>query len=218
MVMERIRVIIVEDHFLMRLWLRKTLTSKEFGMEVEIVGEAADAAQFYALLRDGVVADLVILDIRLPDESGIDIARHLKNEKSELKILIHSAENSNELIKQIITLKVGGFVSKGTNPKELRRAMESVLDGVKYFGKDIAKLMHNVKIAKSEVCETVFTNRELDILRLAAQGLYSKEIGEKLGMNPKTVNVHKSNIFKKLGINNSVELAHYALNMGFIKG
>ncbi len=216
--MEKIRVIIVDDHFLVRLGLNHTLTSKNFGLEVDIVGEAADATQFYALLRDGVIADLVLLDIRLPDESGIAIARRLIEEKSELKILILSAESSDDVIEQIAGLNIGGFISKGVNPQELRRAIESVLDGVEYYGKDIAKLMHNFKVAKSEVSDTQFTSKELEVLRLAAQGLYSKEIAEKLGMSPKTVSVHKSHIFKKLGINNSVELAHYALKMGFIKG
>ncbi len=215
--MKKIRVIIVDDHFLVRLGLRQTLTSKDFGREVEIVGEAGDAAEFYSLISNSIIADLVLLDIRLPDESGIDIARRICNENIDLKILILSAESGDDVIEQIAGLDIGGFVSKGIKPRELRRAMESVLDGVEYFGKDIAKLMHNVKVAKSEVCESVFTSKELEVLNLAAQGLYSKEIGDKLGISPKTVSVHKSNIFKKLGINNSVELTHYALKMGFIK-
>ncbi len=216
--MRKTRVIIVDDHFLVRLGLRQTLLSKDFGMEVEIVGEAGDAAQFYSLLSDGIQADIVLLDIRLPDESGIEIARRLNKEGNELKILILSAENSNEVIKQIASLDIGGFVSKHVSSNELCRAMESVIDGVEYFGRDIAKLLHNIKVANSDVNESIFTTKELDVLRLAAQGLYSKEIAEKLGMSPKTVSVHKSNIFKKLGINNSVELAHYAIKMGFIKG
>ncbi len=216
--MAKIKIIIVDDHFLVRVGLRKTILASDFGLDIDIVAEAGDAAEFYSILESGIEVDMVLLDIRLPDESGIEIAKRLNAEYPDLKILILSAETDDDVIESIFELNVGGFVSKGVTPANLCRAIESVMDGVKYFGKDIALLMHNIKVAKSEVEDVVFTSKELEVLQLSAQGMYSKEIAEKLGMSSKTVSVHKSHIFKKLGINNSVELVHYALKMGFIKG
>ncbi len=216
--MEKVKAIIVDDHFLVRVGLRNTLTSSGFGVDVEVVAEAASMAEFYDLLASGVDADIVLLDILLPDGSGLDIARRLCDERPDLKILILSAESSDEVIEQMMSINIGGFISKGVTTAELSRAIDSVMDDVKYYGKDIARLMHSVKVSKSALCESNFTDKELEVLRLAAQGAYAKEIADKMGISPKTVSVHKNRIFKKLGINNSVELVHYALKMGFIKG
>ncbi len=216
--MSKVKVIIVDDHFLVRVGLRNTLTAPNFGLDVEIVAEAASMAEFYALLDDGVDADIVLLDIVLPDGSGLDIARRLCDEYPAIKILILSAENSDEVIEKMMSINIGGFISKGATTVEIRRAIENIMDDVEYFGKDIARLMHSVKVSKSALCESNFTDKELEVLRLAAQGVYAKEIADKLGISPKTVSVHKNRIFKKLGINNSVELVHYALKMGFIRG
>lgn len=215
--MKKVKVIIVDDHFLVRVGLRNTLTSPNFGLDIEIAAEAASMAEFYTLLEGGVDADIVLLDIVLPDGSGLDIARRLCDEHPNLKILILSAENSDEVIEKMMNINIGGFISKGVTSTELRRA-ESIMDDIEYYGKDIARLMHSVKVSKSALSKNNFTEKELEVLHLSAQGFYAKEIADNMGISPKTVSVHKSNIFKKLGINNSVELVTYALKMGFIKG
>ncbi len=215
--MRKVKVIIVDDHFLVRVGLRNTLISPNFGLDIEIVAEAGSMAEFYTLLDSGVEADIVLLDIVLPDGSGLDIARRLCDERPNLKILILSAESSDEVIRQMMEINIGGFISKGVTTAELSRAIDSVMDDIEYYGKDIARLMHSVKVSKSALNESNFTEKELEVLHLSAQGFYAKEIADQMGISPKTVSVHKSNIFKKLGINNSVELVTYALKMGLIK-
>lgn len=215
--MAKIKVIIVDDHFLVRAGLRNTLLAPNFGLNIDIVAEAASMAEFYQMLDDGLQADIVLLDIVLGDGSGLDIARRLCDDRPKMKILILSAESSDEVIEQMMKINISGFISKGVTSAELARAIDSILYGMEYYGNDIARLMHNVKVSKLAAGESYFTDKELEVLRYAAQGDYAKEIAEKMGISPKTVSVHKSHIFKKLGINNSVELVHYALKMGLIK-
>ncbi len=215
--MKTVRIIIIEDHYLIRLGLRNTFLKEDFDLKVEVVGEAANAKQLYTILEEGLEADLLLLDIKLPDESGIEIAKRISIEYPYLKILILSAENSDEIIEQLLSVKINGFISKGGTPKELFRAIDSVTDGFEYYGKDIATLMHNIKVARIDFDESQFTTKEIAVIKLAAKGLYSKEIADELDMSPKTVSVHKSNIFRKLGINNTAELVRYAIKMGFVR-
>ena len=94
--------------------------------------------------------------------------------------------------------------------------MEYVAEGAEYYGRDIASLIHYVRVNRKEEEEAVFTPRENEVIRLCAEGLSAKEISERLSINIATVNTHKNNIFKKLGINSSVGLARYAIKHGII--
>ncbi len=215
--MKTIKIIIVEDHFLLRMGLRNTFKKPEGDIQVEVVAEAATASAFYQLLNKGVDADIVLLDIKLPDESGIEIAKRLEILAPKLKILVLSAETNEETVLELMKVRIGGFISKSVNPPELFRAIESVSEDVPYYGKDIAKLMQNIRLSILSKSQIKFTPKELAILKLSGEGLYAKEIATKLCISYQTVGVHKSNIFKKLGINSSVELVKYAIKMGFVQ-
>ncbi len=215
--MQIVRTIIVEDHFLVRIGLKNTFQTQHNNMLVDVVGEAGTISEFYELIESGIEADLVLLDIHLPDGTGVEIAHYINKNSINLKILALSAENSITMIEQVVAAKVGGFISKSCSADVLFSAIDSVMNNIEYYGKDIAALLHNVRIANIELDDTYFTPKELEVLKLAAEGFYSKEIGSKLSISAKTVSVHKTNIFKKLGINNSVELVKYAIRMGFVK-
>ncbi len=216
--MKTIRVIIVDDHFLVRVGLRNTLEMKnDEDFQIEVVGEAANAKEFYALLEQGLEADIVLLDLNLPDETGGQIAKRIISSGSEMKILILSAENSHEMVGQLLDVEINGFIGKGGPPRELFRAIESICSGVNYYGKDMAALLHSIVVSKENVEEDIFTPTEFKVLKLAATGAYTKEIADELDMNVKTVSVHKTRIFKKLGINSNSELVLYAIKKGLIK-
>lgn len=210
---DKIRVILVDDHQLFRLGLRGAIETP--GSEIEIVGEAGSGKEFFELLPT-VKSDIVLLDISLPDISGIDIAKRLHTENPELKILVLSAETGEDTIVQLTQTGINGFVSKSVPVEELHRAIEYVADGAEYYGRDISKLIHYIHVAR-ENGKNDFTTRENDIIAMCAEGLSAKEIADKLNIGLSTVNTHKNNIFKKLGINNSVELVRYALKKGIIK-
>ncbi|MDL2228530.1 response regulator transcription factor [Bacteroidales bacterium OttesenSCG-928-K03] len=211
-----IKLIIVEDHALFRLGLTSALSSDK--LEISIIGEAEDAKSLFTLLET-CQPDLIILDILLPDISGIEVARQLRKDYPEIKILAISSENTLDIVHPLLDIGIHGFISKNQSTSDdLLEAIESIMNGFEYFGRDIASVIYNVYVAKKRTENILypFTNREKDIIALCKDGLLSKEIAERLRISPRTVEVHKNNIFKKLGINSTMELTLYALKYDII--
>ena len=211
--MDPTKIIMVEDHQLFRLGISTALKSQP--EKYNVVGEASNAAEFFQIIET-TDADIVLLDIHLPDQSGIEIARKLIQLRPAMKILVLSAENDAETISKLIETGINGFISKNATMKELFIAINYIEEGAEYFGKDISKIIRDIKVAKKDGKEQ-FTERENEIIALCSEGLTAKEIAERMYINVATVNTNKNNIFKKLGINNSVELVIYAMKNGIIK-
>ena len=212
-----INVIVVDDHPLFRMGIKASFRKGK--SDIVIIGEADTGAGFFRLLENGV-PDLVLLDINLPDISGIEIARRLKQEYPTVKILAVSAEDTAETVKALVDLGIDGFISKrkgGT--EELVEAIHSIMNGLEYYGKDISAIIYDVFVSKKKTAAPTheFTDREKDIIKACKDGLLCKEIAIQLGISINTINTHKRNIFKKLDINNTVEMVQYALKNGFIK-
>ncbi|MBQ8070666.1 MAG: response regulator transcription factor [Bacteroidales bacterium] len=207
------KIIMVEDHQLFRLGISTALKSQP--EKYNVVGEASNAAEFFQIIET-TDADIVLLDIHLPDQSGIEIARKLIQLRPAMKILVLSAENDAETISKLIETGINGFISKNATMKELFIAIDYIEEGAEYFGKDISKIIRDIKVAKKDGKDQ-FTERENEIIALCSEGLTAKEIADRMYINVATVNTHKNNIFKKLGINNSVELVIYAMKNGIIK-
>jgi len=211
-----ITAILVEDHEIYRLGIKSAFENNE--PDIEIVAEAETGAEFFALLK-AKKADIVLLDIGLPDMSGVEIARRLKKEKPEMKILVTSTENTEETIKELVDIGIDGFISKregGT--KMMIEAIRSIMNGLEYFGKDIAQIIYKVYVAKKKTTEVTaeFTEIERKVIELCRTGLPSKQIADRLNLSPRTIENHKSRIFHKLGINNTVEMVQYAMKKGII--
>jgi DNA-binding NarL/FixJ family response regulator len=210
-----IKTIIVDDHALFRLGLKGALT----GSEVEIVGEAGSGEALFRLLET-VEPDIVLLDVVLPDISGIDIARLLRRNYPKIKILAISAENTAPVVQALLDIGIDGFISKSAgDADEIEYAIRAIVSGLEYFGKDISKIIYEIVVAKKKSGEKNpdFTDREREIIEFCRQGLLAKEIAEKLGTSLRTVQAHKYNIFRKLGINNTMEMVQYALRNGIIQ-
>jgi DNA-binding NarL/FixJ family response regulator len=212
-----IKAFLVDDHELFRLGVR-TAIEKQY-TDILIVGEAATGAEFFALLKT-TKADIVLLDIMLPDTTGIQIAKRLKTDYPEMKILAISAENTADVVKQMLEIGIDGFISKRTGGvAELAQAIRSIMTGFEFFGKDIAEIIHRIYLTKKNTVEITneFTNKEKQIIELCHKGLQAKEIARQLDISPRTVEAHKTNIFLKLGINNTAEMLRYALKNGIIR-
>lgn len=204
---KRARLILVDDHAVFRFGLVSMLSPL-----YQIVGEADSAEALFELLSTQR-PHLVLLDIILPGMSGVEAARRLKSEYRDVKVLMLSSENSDMLIKELISIGVEGFVSKSAPISLLKTAVESVLNGVAFYGRDIARIIHDVHV--SQIDKPVdFTSREKEVLRYCAQGLTSREIAEAMFVSRRTIENHKAHIFAKLGINNSLELLDYAKENG----
>jgi len=212
-----INIIIVDDSVGFRSNICSTI--KAYHSDIAIVGEAASGAEFFALLQRAT-ADIVLLDIRLPDTNGIDIARRLKQEYPEMKILAVSADNSMTTIEEMLLIGIEGFVSKfQSNPETIIEAVRSIINGTEYFGKDISDIIRRIYVAikKTTRVTSEFTDKEKRVIELCQEGLSGKEISEVLNISLRTVDNHKNHIFRKLGIKSTRELVRYAVKNGIIK-
>jgi len=139
--MEKIKAIIVDDHELFRLGLRISIESRH--SDLCVVGEAQFGTELFALLKT-VAADIVLLDMFLPDISGIEIARRLKTEYPELKILVFSEDNSASTIMEMIDIGIDGFISIRKGGVDVfAEAIRSIMQGINFFGKDILEIIYN---------------------------------------------------------------------------
>ena len=211
-----IKIIAVDDHPLFRKGIKAIIN--EINSELVVTGEADSGEELFNLLA-GSIPDLILLDIILPGMNGVEIARRLKKDYPAVKILAISAEISEKTVKAMIDAEIDGFISKrksGTN--ELIEAIDSVMNGLEYFDKDISSIIYDIFVSKKKTATVTneFTEREKEIIIACRDGLLSKEIASRLGIATNTVNVHKKNIFRKLGINNTMEMVQYALKNGII--
>ena len=212
-----INIIIVDDHALFRLGMKGALSGKDSG--ICVVGEADCGKALFDLLKT-TKADIILLDVVLPDMDGIEIARRLRKEYPGIKILTVSSENTEDVVQALMNVGINGFISKrqcSTNqPVE---AIYSIMNGLEYFGNDIASIIYNIYVSKKKtaVVSAEFTEREREIISLCREGITSKMIAERINISVRTVDAHKNNIFKKLGINNTVDMIQYAIKNGVIK-
>ena len=211
-----INAILVDDHALFRLGVKSAIISSH--ADINIIGEADCGSGLFRLLET-VTPNIILLDIILPDTTGIEIAEKLRKERPEIKILAISAENTSDVIKKMLHIGIGGFISKRRGgPDEIAEAIRSIMSGLEYYGDDISSIIYKIYISKKNTVEvtTEFTEREKDIIELCRTGLLSKEIALRLNISSRTVDNHKRNIFQKLGINNTVEMVQYAIKNGII--
>jgi DNA-binding NarL/FixJ family response regulator len=211
-----IKVIIVEDDELQR---------SSFAMAIElrhpdlcVVGEAETGAELFALLHH-VTPDIILLDIKLPDMSGVDIARRLKSERPDVKILAISYENDLQTVQAMLDAGIEGFISKRQGVlNTFHKAVQTIMEGAEYFGADISQIMYHIIAAKKQEDETPeFTPQETRIIELAGEKLSGKEIADRLCVSLSTVNNHKNNMFRKFGFKKISEAVQYAAKKGIIK-
>jgi DNA-binding NarL/FixJ family response regulator len=213
---QTINVIIVDDHDFFRLGLRTAIETNH--PDITIVGEAGNGADFFALLKTTNI-ELVLLDIMLPDISGIDIARRLKNEYPQIKILIISSETSPSTIEEILNVGVEGFISKFDSSMDtFAEAIRAVMQGLEYYGKDISRVISRIYLAKKKTPQVTseFSEQEKRIIECCHEGLTGKQIANHLNIAYKTMEWHKANIFNKLGVHSTLELVQFAVKNGII--
>jgi len=214
---KEIQVIVVDDHNLFRMGLKAAFQDNY--PDIHIAGEAEYGKELFTLPALST-ADIVLLDINLPDMGGAAIARRLRSEYPAVKILVVSAENTEETIKSMLEAGIDGFISKRKgNPDELAEAIRSIMNGMEYFGRDISSIIFGLYVAKKKTVtvSNEFSEREREIIHLCHKGLIAKEIAAQLEISISTVKTHKERIFQKLGINNTMEMVVYALKNGVIR-
>ncbi len=205
---KQIRIIIAEDHSVVRRGI-KDIISEIDGFTV--VNEASNGDELLEMMKS-TEADMILLDIGMPQRSGWDVMMHIRMEKPHLKVLVLSVYPENEYALQFIKAGASGYVCKASASDELVQALRTVASGSKYFGpsltNQLAKQLTRGEEANQLPHESL-SPRELQILCLIASGKTVREIAEELFLSIPTVNTHRARILTKMNLKNSVQLAHY---------
>lgn len=202
---EKPHIAILEDHPVFRLGLKLILAPL-----YDVVAEADTATAFFEQLRNKQV-HLVFLDIMLPDLNGVEIARMLKSNFPDIKILVFSIDLRDDTLKQLIEIGVDGFISKNSDETKILEAVSTILNGQNFFVRPNSVIERDVLAAGQPLLYSKLTEREQAIMMAFCKGLSSTEIASQLFISHRTVENHKQHIFEKLGIHNIVELVTYAI-------
>jgi len=218
--MNTIKLILVDDHPVVRDGIFASLIKEK---EIEIVGEASNGDELFSLLENNTKADVILLDISMPKQSGIDITAIVREKYPDIKILIFSSHTDEDSIFNSIRAGANGYLPKDAMRTELVIAIKEVYIGNEFLSESIPNtiIMKYINKAKnqtfSESKTDVLTKREMEILKNIAEGLHYKEIGKKLFISARTVETHKNNIMQKLHLNTTIELVKYAIKHKIIK-
>jgi DNA-binding NarL/FixJ family response regulator len=207
--MERIiKVIIADDHRLVRQGFRALLEGMDF---IEVIGEAADGQQVIQLLRNGKLAEVILMDIEMPNLSGIEATEQIARDFFGVKVIILTMLNDRAIIQQAIDKGAKGFLFKNATTIELSEAIRRVAAGEIYLGSEVAlTLLQKSEFTQNQALSQL-SERELQVLKLIAEGYSSTEIGTKLFISPRTVDTHRNNLIHKLQVNGIAGLVKFAL-------
>ncbi|HJU75256.1 MAG TPA: response regulator transcription factor [Gemmatimonadaceae bacterium] len=211
-----VRVLIVDDHAVVREGIRHVLSSGNF----EIVGEAASGGEALKLMRTRE-ADVVLLDISLPDTIGLDLVPQLKALGPHTRILILSIHDHEEYVLQSVRAGAHGYLRKDTSPAELRGAITSVFQGDSFFSPAVARqltaaLQNERATEERHEKYALLTPRERAVLAEIARGATSKEIAQRFGISPRTVESHREAISRKLDVHGVAALTRLAVDVGLV--
>jgi two-component system invasion response regulator UvrY len=202
-----IRVIIVDDHPVVRRGLKQIIAAEQ---DMQVVGEAENAGGAISVIRE-TACDAVVLDISLPDGSGLDVLSRLKSERSTLPVLIMSIHEEEQYALHVLKAGASGYLMKDSLPEELIKAIRKITSGGKYISPSIAERLASEFASPGKLPHEKLSDREFQILCMIASGKSLKEIGEMLCISGKTVSSYRARILEKMGMSTNSDLTRYAL-------
>lgn len=212
--MNKIKIVLVDDHNIVRNGLKILLM---YLPDIEVVGEATNDAELFELLLN-IKPDILLMDITLPEMSGIAITRKITHDYPDIKVIMLTANVNNEMVFEAMKAGALGYLPKDILQEELVIAIKTVHEGNEYIAKSITNAvmknyMVRTMLGKSEKLKNgqELTNRELQIIKLLAEGFRYKDIADQLNISIRTVESHKNNILEKLELNSIVDLVRYAI-------
>jgi DNA-binding NarL/FixJ family response regulator len=207
---QTIRVVLADDHDLVRSGIKALLTMVE---GVQVIAEARDGRELITLV-ESLRPDVVMTDISMPGMDGITAITEIHTRYPEVRLLVLSMYDTVDFVKRAVANGACGYLMKDAPPFELEQAVRSVMATGSYFSPSIAQRL----LQPSEpTVNDELTLRQVEILKLIAQGRASKEIAFELGLSPKTVDVHRARIMERLRLNDIASLTLYAVRKGLVK-
>ncbi len=211
-----IKLLIVDDHAVVRSGIREFLTTTE---GIEVIGEAATGEEALTMVRDNSqngalngALDVVLLDVSLPDLNGLEVLKRIKHQKPELAVLIFSMHPEEEFAVHAFDDGASGYLSKMSPPCEIRTAIQTVANGGRYVSPALAdRLLAGSVFPVKRLPHEALSRREMEVLLLLSNGISLTKIGEHLNLSVKTVGTYRARMLEKIGVGSNAELTRYVL-------
>ncbi|WP_435135622.1 response regulator [Formosa sp. A9] len=210
--MNKIKVIIADDHELFRNGLKELLIKHD---DIEVVDMVGDGNQFINAIQSIPDVNIVLLDLTMPNMDGFEVLKTLKDYNTNIKPIIISMHNDGNYIAKSAKAGAYGYLLKNTDEDELIKVIRLVSQNKKYFSPNIAEKMINF-MSEHKVSENILSNKEKEVLGLISEGLTTKEIAAKLFVSTRTIETHRANVLKKLEVKNTAELIKKATQINLI--
>ena len=222
--MKETSIVLVDDHSLVRDGIKALLETEK---DLKVIGEGSDGVEALTLVKEKK-PDILIIDIRMPNMTGVEAVEKLSALNINVKCIILSMHDSEEYILQSVTAGAKGYLLKDTGKVEFIKAIHAVRDGGKYYSGDISNvLVNNLLNPNKETIETVtkalptdnpfeLTNKEIQVLGLVLSGLTNKQISEKLQNSKRTVETHRFNLMRKMEVKNLMDLSKKAQEFNLV--
>ncbi len=212
--MTRIKVLLVDDHAILRAGLRSLLETYD---DIEIVGEASNGEEAIQKVRE-LKPDVIVMDVMMPRMNGLVATRYILEENPNARVLMLTQYGNKEYVLPLLEAGAGGYVLKQAADTDFVRGIRAVYEGNSYLYPPIAKLVLEALMAGEDPSdpERRLTPREREVLILVAQGYTNSEIAEILHISPKTVDVHRTRMMNKLDLHNVAEIVRYAIRRELI--
>lgn len=206
-----IRLLIVDDHALMREGLKQLFEGED---DIVVKAEAGNGEETLAILQNETL-DLILLDISIPGIHGVELIAKIREKPSNPPILVLSMHNEPQIAKRKLKAGAAGYITKDSSPKDLLEAIRKVASGGRYIAADIAQnIAFEVSSAAAPIPHELLSGRELLILRMLAQGKKVNEIAQELDISSKTVSTHKARLMQKMHLDSDVKLMQYTIAHG----
>jgi two-component system, NarL family, response regulator DegU len=217
--MDKINIVLADDHVLVRNGIKAMLESDK---EINVIGEASNGAEALETAK-ALKPDILVLDIRMPEMTGLEAASKLHDYAPQTKAVILSMHDSEEYVLQALDAGAYGYMLKDIDKSEFIKALKQIYKGSKYFSGAVSNVLADRLLGKKSVPVRAevgnqygLTKKEREILRMVVDSKQNKQISEALDISVRTIETHRFNIMKKLGVNNGVDMVNKAVGENLV--
>lgn len=205
---------IADDHKMIREGIKQLL---ELDENISVVAMASDGEECLSLLKDWL-PDVLLLDINMPNKNGLEVLEEIKDQNLDVKVIILTVHNEVDYLLRAVEMGVDGYILKDSGSAELINAIIMVMNGESYIQPDMIPMLNSKMVIRNSDKEKIknLTKRELEVLILVSEGMFNKEIADKLEISERTVKNHISNIFKKIDVADRTQAAVFAIKNSLI--